>query len=71
MKTHEFWREHGDGVWAVELEDGVVVRCRGPLHASEIDETLLADLEYSPDRAAWIDMNRASFDLLEPAQPYG
>jgi hypothetical protein len=42
MQTHEFWRETAtQEVWAVELEDGVVVRCAGPLHWVEITPSFL------------------------------
>jgi hypothetical protein len=68
MRTFEFWRESETGaVWAVELREGAVVGCCGPLDHSEIDEQFLPTLDYSVDRAAWVDAHRDAFDLYEPA----
>ena len=64
MKTHEYWRERETGeVCAVELLDGVVVGYCGPLNASELEEQFLKTLDYSPERAAWIEAHRDAFDL--------
>lgn len=42
MKTYEFWRERRTGeVWAIELLEGAVVGCCGPLDHSELDEKFL------------------------------
>ncbi len=67
LKTHEFWRERRTGeIWAVELRDGVVVCCCGPLHHKDIDETYLHTLDYTSDGAALIEAGRDGFDLLDP-----
>ena len=71
MKAHEFWREHGDGVWAIELEDGRVIGCYGPMDASEVDDALVDDLDFSRERAEWVDGHRGAFELFNPARPYG
>ena len=64
MKTYEFWRERGTGeIWAVELLDGVVVGCCGPLTRSEVEERFLRTFDYSPARAAWVEAHRDAFDL--------
>lgn len=64
MKTYEFWRERESGeVWAVELVDGIVVACCGPLEHSEIDEQFLPGLDYSSERAEWVEAHRDAFDL--------
>lgn len=64
MKTYEFWRERGTGeIWAVELREGVVAGCCGPLGHSEVDETFVEAFDYSSDRAAWVEAHRDAFDL--------
>ncbi len=64
MKTYEFWREHETGeIWAIELLEGVVVACCGPLDHSETEEQFLATFDYAPDRAAWVEKHRDAFDL--------
>jgi hypothetical protein len=66
MRTYEYWRERETGhVWAVELSEGVVVGCCGPLHPSELEERFLPTLDYSPERAAWTEAHRDAFDLFE------
>lgn len=63
---HEFWRERRTGeAWAVELREGVVVGCCGPLDHSEVDETFLETFDYSSDRAAWVEAHRDAFDLYD------
>jgi hypothetical protein len=65
--THEFWRETETGeVWAVELEDGVVRRCCGPLHWSEITLSWLkAGYDYRPEGARDLELRRADFEPLD------
>ncbi len=71
MITREFWQERSTGeVWAVELCEGVVTACCGPLGISEIDERFLDALDYSTERAAWIEQRREEFGLYNPAVPY-
>jgi hypothetical protein len=66
MKTFEYWRERESGeVWAVELLDGVVAGCCGPLGPGELDERFLATFDYAPERAAWTETHREAFDLFE------
>ena len=67
MKTHELWRERKSGeVWAVRLVDGAVVGCCGPLASHDRDTHYLSSLDYSPERAAWVDEHRDAFDLAAP-----
>jgi hypothetical protein len=64
MKTYEFWRERATGrLWAVELRDGVVVGCCGPLHRSDVEAQFLPTLDYSPERAGLMEADREAFDL--------
>lgn len=64
MKTYEFWREPETGkVWAIELLEGAVVGCCGPLDRSEIEERFLPTFDYSPERAGWTEAHRDTFDL--------
>ena len=66
MKEHEFWRERATGqVWAIELRDGAVGGCCGPLDRSELEEQFLRSFDYSPARAAWIEEHREEFDLCD------
>jgi hypothetical protein len=67
MTTYEFWREIESGeVWAVELEDDVVARCRGPLHWSEINPSFLrVGYEYSVDEASALESRRHAFERLD------
>ena len=64
MKTFEYWRERETGeVWAVELLEGVVVGCCGPLDPSELEEQFLKAFDYTAERATWVEANRDAFDL--------
>lgn len=67
MRAAEFWRERETGeIWAVELEDGVVSRCRGPLHWSEVNPTFLREgYDYAEDEAAEIEARREEFEALD------
>ena len=66
MKTYEFWRDTGTGeVWAVELADGVVFRCYGPLHWSEISPSFLRLYDYSAEEAPRIEERREEFEFLD------
>ena len=69
MTTHEFWREFETGeVWAVELEGGIVGRCCGPLHWSEINLAFLKDgYEYRSAGAAELEARRRAFVPLDEA----
>lgn len=70
MKTCEFWRETATGeVWAVELEDGVAVGSKGPLHWTEINPAFLhAGYDYDPAEASGIEVRREEFVPLEEAE---
>jgi hypothetical protein len=66
MKTYEFWRERATGeTWAIELLDGVVLGCCGPLDHSEVEQQFLESFNYSPVRAAWVEGHRDAFDLCD------
>lgn len=67
MRAAEFWRERETGeIWAVELEDGVVSRCHGPLHWSEVNPTFLREgYDYEEDEAAEIEARREEFEALD------
>ena len=66
---HEFWREKATGeVWAVELEDGTVVRCAGPIHWSAISPFYLHSYDYSPAEAARLDKERDAFEPVDTAR---
>lgn len=68
LKTYEFWRDRQDGkIWAVELADGIVVGCCGPLHHKEVDEAFLHMFDYTPDGAGRIETGRNNFDMVDPA----
>ncbi|HET7568466.1 MAG TPA: hypothetical protein VFJ91_10770 [Gaiellaceae bacterium] len=68
MRTHEFWRERDTGhVWAVELREGIVIGCFGPLAHAEVDDELLARFDYDRDDAEWVEAHRDEFDLHVPA----
>jgi hypothetical protein len=70
MKTFEFWRESKTGeIWAVELVDGVVVACCGPLEHREVDERFLDAFDYWAAGADRIEAERDDFDLVEAALP--
>ena len=71
MKEHEFWRERATGrVYAVELVDGLVSGCCGPLDASEVEDEFLPTFDYDPGRAAWLEGHREAFQLHRTATPY-
>jgi len=64
MKTYEYWRERETGqIWAVEFVDGIVVGCCGPLDCDELEQRFLPTLDYSVERAAWVEAHREAFDL--------
>lgn len=66
MRTYEFWRERRTrDIWAVELEDGIVAACAGPLHPGEIDPAYLDGYDYSPAEAERLEAAREEFDLLD------
>jgi len=66
MRTYEFWRERTSGdIWAVELEDGIVAACAGPLHPGDINPAYLDGYDYSPAEAERLDGAREEFDLLD------
>lgn len=66
METYEFWREHDTGeVWAVRLVEGAVVGCCGPLDQSEVEEEFLPTLDYTTERAGWVDEHRDAFVVYE------
>jgi len=63
LKTYEYWRERATGhVWAIELVDGVVVGCCGPLDRDELEERFLPTLDYSGELAAWAESTREDFE---------
>lgn len=64
MRTHELWRERRTGeVWALELRDGMVSGCFGPLADEDIDHDLLGRYDYTGERVDWIEQHRDEFDL--------
>lgn len=68
MTAYELWRERETGeVWAVRLVDGVVVGCCGPLPARERVPAFLGGLDYTSDRARWVDVHRDAFELAHEA----
>ena len=68
---HEYWLERATGaIWAVELEDGNVVACHGPLTAGEVDDEVVDFLVYSPVGVTWIVQNRERFVPYPTAIPF-
>ncbi len=68
MRRHEFWRERATGeVWAIELHEGVVSGCFGPLEHGDVDDELLGRCVWDRERADWIERHRDEFDLHVPA----
>lgn len=68
---HEYWFEGATGgIWAVELRDGAVAGCYGPLLLAEVDEDLLEAFDYSPGGAAWIEQHRDRFSPFVPRIPF-
>lgn len=67
MKTFEFWRERESGlIFAIALEDGVVVGSSGPVEHGDVDDDLLARYGYDAARAPWIEAHREELDLYAP-----
>ena len=67
---HEFWIERStQAVWAIELHDGVVTACYGPLLSEDVEDDLLETFDYSPGGAAWIETNRERFGTIKPVVP--
>jgi hypothetical protein len=61
---HEYWLEVDNGaIWAVELSDGVLVGCHGPLLPADVDADLLDLLEYTMVGVPWIEANRDRFGV--------
>jgi hypothetical protein len=69
MQTYEFWRETAtQDVWAVELEEGVVVRCSGPLHWTVISPAFLPrGYDFRLAEAPELEARRSEFEQLERA----
>jgi hypothetical protein len=67
VKAYEFWGERATGdIWAIELVDGVVAGCRGPLHWSEINPSFLrGGYEYSVEEASAVEARRDEFEVLD------
>jgi hypothetical protein len=67
MISHEFWRETTTGkVWAVELREGVVTGCCGPLTVGELEDEFLAFFDYSSVDAAAVEASREEYDVYQP-----
>jgi hypothetical protein len=65
MKTHEFWRETKTGeIWAIELSDGAVSGCCGPLAPDAVATDYLLGYDYTAALAAELDRRREEFELL-------
>jgi hypothetical protein len=63
--THELWRQRDTGqVWAVELRDGIVVACDGPLHHDDADPAFLEGYNYTLVGADRIERDRDQFTLV-------
>jgi hypothetical protein len=70
LPVHEYWRDmRGSNVWAVEIREGRVVRCCGPLSMgeAELNGELLDALVYSDEKAAWIRKHADRFRPWEPS----
>jgi hypothetical protein len=68
---NEFWIEEVTGaIWAVELRDGDLAGCYGPLLLDEVDEDLLECFEYSRGGVAWIEQHRDRFSHYVPVVPF-
>ena len=69
MRSYEFWREtETEEVWAVELQDGIVVGCAGPLHWSEINPAFLHEgYDYRTAEATALEARREEFEPLGEA----
>ena len=68
--VRELWRERDTAeVWAIELRDGVVVGCYGPLHHDEIVSAFLPSFKYKDDEAQRIEASRDAFDVIDPDGP--
>ena len=66
--VHELWRERRTAeVWAVELRNGVVSGCFGPLHRDDLVAAFLPTFAYAPEEAPRIEATRDGFDLVDPA----
>ena len=67
----EFWHDDVSGdIWAVELEDGGVTACFGPLDRSEVDVDLLDGYPYAPERGGWLERHRERFSPWEAGIPF-
>ena len=61
-RTYEYWvHVPTEELWAVTLEEGVVVRACGPLDARDIVTAILPHLPYEQDDAGWIQRGRPNF----------
>ena len=60
--TYELWvHVPTDELWAVTLEQEVVVRACGPLDARDVIPAILPHLPYKQDDAGWIQRGRRNF----------
>jgi hypothetical protein len=68
MRTYEYWRHRKTReIWAVELKDGVVVGCAGPLHPGDVGPDFLPGYDYTPEGAVVLEAARDAFELLDEA----
>jgi hypothetical protein len=71
MKEREFWRERATGrVFAVELDEGVVSGCCGPLDVSDVEDEFLPTFDYEHEQGAWLERHREEFELHRTETPY-
>jgi hypothetical protein len=69
MVTHEFWRDRDTGAyWAVELTDGDVTACAGPLRIDDMNARFLRELDYTADEAGRIQATRERFEPVREAE---
>jgi hypothetical protein len=64
-RQHEYWRHSPSGeVWAVEIHDGQLAGCCGPIDADGIDPQLLPNLPYDRRDVAWLQTHAVEFKRL-------
>jgi hypothetical protein len=64
---YEYWTHlPTNELWAVAMNDAVVVRACGPLDPRDTISSLLPHLPYTSDDACWIERSRDTFRRTPP-----
>ena len=60
--SREYWQHKPTGhIWAIELSEGRVARCCGPIFLEDVEARLLNHLMYDAKDLSWVVTHRKEF----------